>query len=220
MQDLSSTAKVIIVGSSSCGKTSLVKRLIDNEYNVNEKATLGVNFKIRTFYTTGSQKPIKIHIWDTAGQERFAQLVASYFRGAHVILFTFDLSRRETFAEVETRWFKQAKWERCNETGVYPQNTLAYLIGNKMDTLQRQVKTEDAAQFAHAHEMRGYLEMSAATGEGVMEHFQTIVNDVYDLLKGTGELSDDGNNDAFEMPKHTKELQPTRDLTRRRGNCC
>lgn len=216
----SCTAKIIVVGQSTTGKTSLIKRLVDNEYNINEKATLGVDFKIRTFYTC-DQKPIKIHLWDTAGQERFAQLVSSYYRGAHAILFVFDLSRKETFDDISKRWMPQAGWQVNLETGCFPQNTLVYLIGNKLDTLSRQVKKEDALNFASQNQMRAYMEVSAATGEAVVENFQTIVDDVFEMLKGNGEILED-DLDEFNMPRRSEQVvgAVVVDQTRRRGNCC
>lgn len=213
------TCKVIIVGDTTVGKTSIIKRLVDNVYNLNEKATLGVDFFIRTFYTTDTNKPIKIHIWDTAGQERFAQLVHSYFRGAHVILFTFDLSNKKSFTSVEERWFKQAKWLVDEETKLYPQNMLVYLIGNKLDNQRRQVDKQEAAQFAEQHGMRAYMELSAATGEHVQEHFQTIVNDAYDLLKGEWQSSNEDEEFDLTLPK-TSEVMVARDQTIKKRNCC
>ena len=217
------TCKVIVVGDTLTGKTSLIKRLIDNEYNMNEKATLGVDFKIRTFYTTDQNKPIKIHIWDTAGQERFAQLVKSYFRGAHVILFVFDLSRKESFASISTRWFQQAGWIADENTGTFPQHTLTYLVGNKLDTQRRQVDKQEAAQFAEQHGMRAYMEMSAATGEHVQEHFQTVVDDSYELLRGSGDWFDSSEEEKvvdFTLQNKHEIIMVAKNQMVKRRNCC
>jgi small GTP-binding protein len=221
------TIKVIIVGDSTCGKTSLLKRLTENEYKTSEKATLGVDFYIRIFYHSHTKQRVKMVMWDTAGQERFASLVASYYRGSHVILFVFDLTRKETFASLKDRWLKHASWSP-DANGIY--DAVAFLIGNKVDLSdsKRQISREEGVAFAEMHGMHAYFEMSAATGQNVQEHFQEIVDSLFETAgKSTlhisygcdgGGSSDDGGGGGVPLSVELSEVE--QNITIKRKNCC
>ena len=221
------TIKVIIVGDSTCGKTSILKRLVDNEYKTSEKATLGVDFYIRIFYSSHEKQKqrVKMVIWDTAGQERFASLVASYYRGSHVMLFVFDLTRKESFASLKDRWLKHASWAP-DANGSY--DAVAFLIGNKVDLSdsKRQITREEGTAFAEMHGMHAYFEMSAATGQNVQEHFQEIVDSLFETT-AAGKLplqtynnecdDDDGDSGGGGVPL---SLAVEQNITVKRNNCC
>jgi Ras-related protein Rab-18 len=225
------TIKVIIVGDSTCGKTSLLKRLTENEYKTNEKATLGVDFYIRIFYHSHTKQRIKLVMWDTAGQERFASLVASYYRGSQVMLFVFDLTRKETFASLNERWMKHASWmpDAHGSYGTVQKETIAFLIGNKMDlsdSNRRQVTREEATTFAETHGMHAYFEMSAATGQNVQEHFQELVDYLFETGKSPHTYGQDGSSGSDDgggggrVPLSAELSEVEQDITLKRKNCC
>lgn len=220
------TIKVIIVGDSTCGKTSILKRLVENEYKTSEKATLGVDFYIRIFYSSHAKQKqrVKMVMWDTAGQERFASLVASYYRGSHVMLFVFDLTRKESFASLKDRWLKHASWAP-DANGSY--DAVAFLIGNKVDLSdsKRQITREEGTAFAEMHGMRAYFEMSAATGQNVQEHFQEIVDFLFETtaagklpLQTYNECDGGSSDDGVPLSVELSEVE--QDITVKRNNCC
>lgn len=98
--------KVVIIGDSAVGKSNLLSRYARNEFNINSKATIGVEFQTQSMEIEG--KEVKAQIWDTAGQERFRAVTSAYYRGAVGALVVYDISRRSTFDSV-VRWLDELK---------------------------------------------------------------------------------------------------------------
>lgn len=86
-KDFDAMAKVAIVGDSAVGKTSLLLRYINDHYNENHIATIGIDFKVKTVTVNGCR--IKLQIWDTAGQERFRHLTGTIYQGAAAVILVF-----------------------------------------------------------------------------------------------------------------------------------
>jgi len=95
--------KVVIIGDSGVGKSNLLSRFTRNEFHLDSKSTIGVEFATRSIQHDG--KIIKAQIWDTAGQERYRAITSAYYRGAVGALLVYDISKRLTFENVE-RWLK------------------------------------------------------------------------------------------------------------------
>ena len=109
--------KVLLLGNSNVGKSSLFLRFVDDIWNDTFVPTIGVDFKIKTFEI--DSKKIKMQIWDTAGQERFKNIIASYYRGAHGILLLYDVTDKDSFKnlsnwliEIEKNVFIKFKYFR------------------------------------------------------------------------------------------------------------
>ncbi|TNV84127.1 hypothetical protein FGO68_gene14490 [Halteria grandinella] len=98
--------KVLLIGNSGVGKSSLLLRFADDVFTDNFMPTIGVDFKIRTIEVDG--KTIKLQIWDTAGQERFKTITSSYYKGAHGIIVTYDITDRESFSAIEN-WMNEVE---------------------------------------------------------------------------------------------------------------
>jgi Ras-related protein Rab-18 len=92
------TIKLLLIGSSSVGKSSVLLRFTDGDFSEEEmSSTIGVDFKLKILDHQRSGKRFKLSIWDTAGQERFRTLTSSYYRGAQGVILMYDISNRETF---------------------------------------------------------------------------------------------------------------------------
>jgi len=98
--------KLLFLGDTSVGKTSLLIRYIDKKYDEDSLPTLGVDLRYK--YVTLENKKIRVDIWDTAGQERFKNITKNYFRGAHGIILVFDITNKVTFDVLKT-WFITAQ---------------------------------------------------------------------------------------------------------------
>ena len=98
--------KVVLIGETNGGKTSLLSRFTWNEFNIDLQNTIGVEFATRSLHIDG--KSIKAQIWDTASQERYRAIVSAYYRNALGALLVYDISRHETFEKVE-QWLMELK---------------------------------------------------------------------------------------------------------------
>lgn len=125
--------KIILIGNSGVGKTSLMKRYTDETYNFTQSSTIGVDFKIKSVDVGGEK--VKLQIWDTAGQERFRAIISNYYRGAHGIIIVFDMGSKESFENLGD-WVSEVK-KNTNE------NVEIVILGNKVDDREKIVVTED-----------------------------------------------------------------------------
>ncbi|WWC66394.1 uncharacterized protein I206_100296 [Kwoniella pini CBS 10737] len=159
--------KLLLIGNSSVGKSSLLLRFTDNEFLTDEEtaATIGVDFKVKSIELDG--KRYKLSVWDTAGQERFRTLTSSYYRGAQGVVLVYDVSSRPTFDEL-LKWFKEID-TYCGE------GVVKMMVGNKVDKeFSRQVTTDEGKAFAQRMGAL-FIECSAKTRLGVPEAFEELV---------------------------------------------
>ncbi|XP_056310992.1 ras-related protein Rab-19-like isoform X1 [Danio aesculapii] len=157
--------KIILIGDSNVGKTSLVQSFSTGLFSQRQHNTIGVDFTVRTLNLDGRR--VKMQVWDTAGQERFRTITQSYYRSAHGALIAYDISRRATFDSVQ-RWLHE-----LHQYGAA--NVLVALIGNKRDLEpQREVPFSDACRLAEDKGMLAALETSAREACSVQEAFQMM----------------------------------------------
>ena len=130
---------VVLIGDSGVGKSNLLSRFTRNEFNLDSKSTIGVEFATRSIQV--DSKTIKAQIWDTAGQERYRAITSAYYRGAVGALLVYDISKHQTYDNVN-RWLKELRDHADS-------NIVIMLVGNKSDLRHlRAVPTEEAKQFA------------------------------------------------------------------------
>ena len=98
--------KVVLIGDSGVGKSNLLSRFTRNEFNLESKSTIGVEFATRSIQV--DNKTIKAQIWDTAGQERYRAITSAYYRGAVGALLVYDIAKHLTYENVE-RWLKELR---------------------------------------------------------------------------------------------------------------
>jgi len=166
--------KVITVGDSFSGKTSLLSVLGDaNSFNDIYTSTIGVDFvSIRTNF---SGKKIKLQIWDTAGQERFQSIVQTYYKNSHGVILVYDISNRDSFINI-AKWLKDARMI-CND------NVYIILVGNKSDMeFHRKVSTEEGHNFAEENGL-DFIEISCKNNfncEELLKLFTTKLLTTFD----------------------------------------
>lgn len=149
-----STSTVVLIGDSGVGKSNLLSRFTRNEFNLDSKSTIGVEFATRSIQVDA--KTIKAQIWDTAGQERYRAITSAYYRGAVGALLVYDISKHQTYENV-TRWLKELRDHADS-------NIVIMLVGNKSDLRHlRAVPTEEAKQFASMGYETTVLETRADT---------------------------------------------------------
>jgi len=143
--------KVLMLGDSGTGKTSLLLRYCDNTFSPSLTSTLGIDFKIK--HITVEDLKTKLQIWDTAGQERFRAITTSYFKGSNAVMLVYSVTDRDTFDNIN-KWCRQIR-----ELGDL--NTNILLVGNKCDEkFNRVVSNQEAQEMAKKHNVT-YMEVSA-----------------------------------------------------------
>mmetsp|Transcript_23897 Transcript_23897/g.33431 ORF Transcript_23897/g.33431 Transcript_23897/m.33431 type:complete len:216 (-) Transcript_23897:306-953(-) len=174
--------KLVLIGDSGVGKTCILSRFVDNEFNDHFFSTIGVDFKARTLYV--ADQKVKVQIWDTAGQERFRTITSSYYRGAKGIMIVYNVADRESF-ENANNWLSEA--EKFADPSI-----AKLLVGNKADLprSQHKVSPADASEFAQKHNI-SWIETSAKEGTNVEEAFRAICAKV--LKEQQTELSMDNS---------------------------
>ncbi|VDD86617.1 unnamed protein product [Enterobius vermicularis] len=161
--------KLLIIGDSGVGKSSLLLRFADNTFSPNYITTIGVDFKIRTITVNGQR--VKLQIWDTAGQERFRTITSTYYRGTHGVIVVYDVTSGDSFSNVK-RWLHEID-TNCD-------NVQKILVGNKADDPDRRVVLEvDAKKFAETMGIQ-FFETSAKENINVEEMFNCITGLVLD----------------------------------------
>lgn len=144
--------KILLIGDSSVGKTSLLLRYIDDTYRGEFQATIGVDFKVSTKSING--KLLKLQLWDTAGQDRFKNIVSTYYRGAQGIFIVFDVTNRTSFNNV-SKWYQES-------ANFLPESTIRILVGNKSDmNAPYRVISEEEAKALSERLGAEYFETSA-----------------------------------------------------------
>ena len=164
-QDYDYLFKVLLLGDSGVGKTSLILRYTDETFNSKLVNSIGVDFKMKKKEIDG--KVIKVQIWDTAGHERFRAITYSYYRGVNAIIIVFDLTEDKSFLSIRD-WLKQIDKYASK-------NVFKFLVGNKSDLQhKRLVSFEDAKKFADELNIP-YFETSAKERININELFDSSI---------------------------------------------
>ena len=202
-QDYEFIFKVLLLGNSNVGKSSLFLRFVDDIWNDTFVPTIGVDFKIKTFNI--DSKKIKMQIWDTAGQERFKNIIASYYRGAHGILLLYDVTDKDSFKNL-SNWLIEIEKNASK-------NVLKVLIGNKCDLEDKRVVTfNQGKEFADTYGLK-FIETSAKKNLNVNEAFETLGR----------ELMNASSDKKFIKQKENKKISVAKaqDLNlQKKEGCC
>ncbi|KAH8548552.1 ras family-domain-containing protein [Umbelopsis sp. PMI_123] len=165
------TLKLLLIGNSSVGKSSLLLRFTDDTFLPQDEvsATIGVDFKVSMMEVDGRR--YKLTIWDTAGQERFRTLTSSYYRGAQGVILVYDVANRDTFDALQN-WYTEL------QTYSSSKDVVKMIVGNKVDKESSRVVTykEGAAMAQKLQTL--FIECSAKTKVGVQEAFEELVQKI------------------------------------------
>jgi len=180
----SSSVKLVLLGEAAVGKSSLVLRFVNNDFQENKEPTIGAAFL--TQKCNLPTRTIKFEIWDTAGQERFASLAPMYYRNAQAALVVYDLTKPTSLVKAK-HWV--AELQRQASPGI-----VIALVGNKLDLTSggdssadsegvdgddsgdaRKISTEEAQSYAEEESLL-FFETSAKTGHNVSDVFTAIAN--------------------------------------------
>eukprot|EP01115_Flamella_aegyptia_P014616 TRINITY_DN83_c1_g1_i1.p1 TRINITY_DN83_c1_g1~~TRINITY_DN83_c1_g1_i1.p1 ORF type:complete len:220 (+),score=45.35 TRINITY_DN83_c1_g1_i1:49-708(+) len=205
--------KVVLIGDSGVGKSNLLSRFTRNEFTIESKSTIGVEFATRTIAVDG--KIIKAQIWDTAGQEKYRAITSAYYRGAVGALLVYDITRNATFDHLE-RWLNELL-DHADK------NIVVMLVGNKSDLRHlRAVTTDQAKEFAEKRNL-SFIETSALESTNVETAFTTILTQIYHTIvrrKKLQEDEDDGLDGASPSLDSAKKVEINEPKQENQKKCC
>ncbi|KAJ3461899.1 hypothetical protein MRS44_010452 [Fusarium solani] len=201
---------IVLIGDSGVGKSNLLSRFTRNEFNLDSKSTIGVEFATRSIQV--DSKTIKAQIWDTAGQERYRAITSAYYRGAVGALLVYDISKHQTYENV-TRWLKELR-DHADA------NIVIMLVGNKSDLRHlRAVPTEEAKSFASENHL-SFIETSALDASNVELAFQNILTEIYRIVSSKALDSGDSAQATIGAGTNISLSKPADDDAAKGGKCC
>ena len=207
IKDYNYLFKVLILGDSFVGKTNMLKRFLNDEFDMNTKETVGVEFGSKNFILGEKEDIVKAQIWDTAGQERYRSVTKAYYKGAKGALLVYDITRKATFENIDN-WLIDLRTNADKDI-------LILLIGNKSDLIDtREISEEEARTKAEQYNI-AFLETSAKTGDNINKAFSQLIEEVYkaniSLLQSNVEI-EENNGDGINLVEK-------KDQTKKNG-CC
>ncbi|OAA44332.1 Small GTPase superfamily, Rab type [Metarhizium rileyi] len=202
--------KVVLIGDSGVGKSNLLSRFTRNEFHLDSKSTIGVEFATRSIQV--DSKTIKAQIWDTAGQERYRAITSAYYRGAVGALLVYDITKHQTYENV-TRWLKELR-DHADA------NIVIMLVGNKSDLRHlRAVPTEEGKAFASENHL-SFIETSALDASNVELAFQNILTEIYRIVSSKALDGGDGAQATIGAGTNISLSKPADDESAKSGKCC
>lgn len=203
--------KVVVVGDSGVGKTNLIKRFINDTFNKDSKATVGVEFLSKTYLI--NQEVFKIEIWDTAGQERYKSITAAYYKGAKGAMIVYDVTNQSSFDNVD-KWANEIKEKAAR-------NINLMIVGNKTDLTDKiAVTSEMATEKAKALEIP-VMETSALDSTNVKEAFYQLLREMYKSVKDMmKEYEQKQAETPIEKDSSGVTLDTKDEKKEKKGGCC
>lgn len=205
--------KILLIGNSAVGKSSLILQFVENSWNEIFVPTIGVDFKIKTLNI--DDKRVKLQIWDTAGQERFKNITAAYYRGALGVMLVYDITDIETFKALNS-WLIEIE-KNANK------NVVKLLVGNKIDLEeQRKITYQQGSEFAESYGM-SFIETSVKNNANVNEAFEKLGREIMVLTANEKEKNIGVSNNKKKKPIDLSKQQEQIDInTNNKTNkqCC
>jgi len=170
--------KIVLIGDSGVGKSNLLSRFTRNEFCLESKSTIGVEFATRSVQIDG--KTVKAQIWDTAGQERYRAITSAYYRGAVGALLVYDITNIESFNSSK-KWLSELRDHADS-------NIVVLLAANKSDLDHLRVVSSQQANELAALEGLSVVETSALNATNVEDAFNALLSSTYEVMcKGTAQ---------------------------------
>jgi small GTP-binding protein len=191
--------KVILLGNSSVGKTSILERFISKKFSEFQRCTINVECKKKSILldpTTSAE----LSIWDTAGEEKFRALTKNYYRDAQGILLLYDINDRKTFLDLN-KWIIDI-YEICKKEEIS-----IILVGNKID-LERNVKKDEIIQFAEKYGFQQF-EVSAKNGINIDLIFEKLAEEMVEKFENKEDNNDENEEKEEEEEKNEQNENET-----------
>jgi small GTP-binding protein len=191
--------KILTLGDTMVGKSSIVLRFSDNKFDDNIFSTIGIDFKTK-FIKVG-EATVKVLIWDTAGQEKFQNIAKNYYKGANGVLLVYDITSKKSFERVDF-WLKELKENNRVE------DLFICLVGNKIDLEDKRIiSKEEGKKYADDNNIH-FFEVSAKISKGIGDLFNNVIKGALDKIVAANEKEEGEDKvrlSSFMEPNELKE---------------
>ena len=210
--------KLVFIGDSNVGKTSIIQRFCEQKFEEGIKATVSVAFQNKKLKIDPFTE-VNMNIWDTAGQEKYRSLTRNYLRDSDGIFIVFDLSLKKSFDSLNS-WLEEIKNSDIKEKCV------KILIGNKSDIKEKEIDDETINKFAEENDFK-YLAVSAKDGVNIGSMFEIMGGDCAKILQEEmDENNKNGNNNQIKKKEDEKIIVKNEEninkgnLVKKKNSCC
>ena len=201
--------KILLVGDSGVGKTTLLLKYVDNQFSDSHITTIGVEYKDKEI--TVNNRKINLQIWDTSGQERYRSITKNFYRNAHGILFVFDVTNQTSFDHLKD-WLNSS-----NECDI---DFKKIIVGNKIDLNDRVVNKETMAFFAEKNQIKKSYETSAKDGTNIQECFNDSTTLLVDKIE-SGQIRLDTANSGIKTGTFPNSEENAENIkVKNKKKCC
>ncbi|GAA56388.1 Ras-related protein Rab-10 [Clonorchis sinensis] len=194
--------KVLLLGNSGVGKTSILRTLMGEKFNPGTISTIGIDLAKKLFIVENHR--IQLEIWDTAGQEQYHSIVAFHFRGAKAFIVMYDVTQPKTFEQIRKYWLRSVDDYMDEPIPVF-------FAANKADLeSSRVISKQDGEKLASQQCAHGFFETSAKTGLNVQNLFQRVAESMvstWGAPKRWYEMDQNGNTGSA-WPNQEREGPP------------
>jgi len=208
------TIKILMLGESGVGKSSILTRFVDDKFSTNFLTTLGVEYKHKTIMI--NDKKVMTQVWDTAGQEKFRTITPVYYRKVDGVVMVYDITDRNSFESINY-WMKNLKDNADS-------NIKVILVGNKFDLAdKRAVTKEEGDNLAESYGLK-FMEASAKNRHNVNDLFASLSVDILEYRQNTGNSSGANATTAIEPTELNVHLDARREAAKKKAakgqKCC
>ena len=204
--------KVVLVGESGVGKTSIITQFIDQTFQEDQQSTTGGTFSTKSVICDGG-KVLKFEIWDTAGQERYRALTKMFYKDANAAIMVYDITRKESFEELKNYWSQQIRDSS-------PEGIILAIAANKSDLIEQETVDEEEARNFGKELGAIFTSTSAKNTMGINNLFEEIAkkytgSSTITIKEEGDDAPEEEKKDVVKITQENKnELKP-----KRRGFC-
>ena len=197
--EMENSVKITLLGNSGVGKTCIILRFTNNEYNDNSISTKGANYMPKEIKV--KDKVLNLDIWDTAGQEQYRSLGKHFYKDSFIVILVYDITNKDSFEDLKNIWYKDLK-----EYG--EKYTVLAIVGNKNDRFDAEetVSEEEARKFAEEKNAI-FMLVSAKNGDNINNLFNVLATKYIETFfqSQEGEEKNKKDKDYIKLGKKTKE---------------
>ena len=205
--------KIILLGDSGVGKTSISARYIDSSFKDNYQATLQVEKRMKLI-NEDDKTSLRLNIWDTAGQEKFRAITRQFYRDCHGAFIVFDLTKKTSFNELNN-WINELKTHG-------DEDTVIIILGNKSDLkTEREIPEEDIKN--EIENKYKYFEVSAKTGNNISLAFDEMKKLIMQKIKKNEQKENTKSSKKKlnkEEKKRAQSLEEIKETVNKESKCC